>query len=71
MVVADYDPPTPLHAGNINSHMLFGLSGSKIVTTMCNGRVLMKDRELLGIDEAKAMADCRQAAKELADSING
>ncbi len=71
VVVADYDPPTPMHAGNINSHMLFGLSGSKIVTTMCNGRVLMKDRELLGIDEAKAMADCRQAAKELADSING
>lgn len=71
IVVAEYDPLTPMHAGNINGHMLFGMNGSKIVTTMINGKVLMKDRELLCIDEAKAMADCRQAAKELADSING
>ena len=31
----------------------------------------MKDREDLVCDEAKVMADCRQAAKELADDING
>lgn len=71
VVVAEYDPLTPMDAGNINGHMLFGMNGSKIVTTMCNGKVLYKDRELLCIDEAKAMADCRQAAKELAESING
>ena len=34
-------------------------------------QVLMKDREVLVCDEAKVMADCRQAAKELADDING
>ncbi|MDF2484604.1 MAG: chlorohydrolase [Herbinix sp.] len=71
VVVADYDPLTPLTADNINGHMLFGLNGSKIVTTMINGKVLMKDRELLFIDEAKAMADCRQQALNLAKSING
>lgn len=71
LVVADYDPLTPMDAGNMNGHLLFGMNGSKIVTTMCNGRVLMKDRQLTGIDEAKAMADCRQAARELSDSING
>lgn len=71
IVVAEYDPLTPMHAGNINGHLLFGMNGSKIVTTMINGKVLMKDRELFCIDEAKAMADCRVAAKALADSING
>ncbi|NMM61913.1 putative aminohydrolase SsnA [Clostridium sp. P21] len=70
IVVADYDPLTPLTADNINSHMLFGLNGSKIVTTMINGKVLMKDRELLFVDEAKAMADCRQQADLLRISIN-
>ena len=30
----------------------------------------MKDRELLVCDEKKIMADCRQAAKELAEDIN-
>lgn len=71
IVVADYDPLTPLHAGNINSHMVFGLTGSKIVTTMANGKLLMKDRELLVVDEAKAMADCRYQTELLEKSING
>lgn len=71
IVIADYNPLTPLTADNINSHMLFGLNGCKIVTTMINGKVLMKDRELLYIDEAKAMADCRQQADLLRISING
>jgi len=71
IIVADYNPLTPLNEGNIDSHMLFGLNGSKVVTTMINGVVLMKDRELLYIDEAKAMADCRQQAELLGKSING
>lgn len=70
IIVADYNPLTPLTPDNINGHMLFGLNGSKVVTTMINGKVLMKDRELIGIDEAKAMADCRQQAALLSKSIN-
>ncbi|MFP3154255.1 putative aminohydrolase SsnA [Lachnospiraceae bacterium ZAX-1] len=70
VVVAEYDPLTPLTKDNINGHMLFGMTGSKIVTTVANGKVLMKDRELLCVDEAKAMAECRVQAKELADRIN-
>jgi putative selenium metabolism protein SsnA len=70
IIVAGYDPLTPMTADNINSHMLFGLNGSKVVTTMINGKVLMKDRVLLNIDEAKAMSDCRQQADLLRISIN-
>lgn len=71
VVVIDYDPLTPMTADNINGHMLFGVNGAMTQTTICAGKVLMKDRELVGIDEAKAMADCRQAAAALAKSING
>jgi len=70
IIVADYDPLTPMTADNINSHILFGLNGSKVITTMINGKVLMKDRVLLNIDEAKAMWDCRQQAELLRKSIN-
>lgn len=70
VIVADYDPLTPLTKDNINSHMLFGLNGSKVVTTIINGKLLMKDRELLNIDEAKAMADCRAQTELLRKSIN-
>ena len=59
-----------MNAGNINGHLVFGVTGHDVVTTVANGKVLMKDRQLTQIDEEKIMADCRQAAAELADRIN-
>ena len=70
VIVVDYDPLTPMDASNCNGHLLFGVNGSMVRTTVCNGKVLMKDREVLVCDEEKVMADCRRAAKELADDIN-
>ena len=70
VIIVNYNPLTPMNAGNVNGHLLFGVTGHDVVTTVANGKVLMKDRRLTQIDEAKVMADCRQAAKELADRIN-
>lgn len=70
VIVMDYNPPTPLDANNINSHILFGMTGRCVTTTIANGKVLMQDRELKVVDEEKVMADCRQAAAQLAKSIN-
>ena len=71
VIVLDYVPLTPMDASNINGHTLFGLTGRHVVTTVCNGRVLMKDRELVAVDEEKVLADCRQEAAKLWKSING
>jgi len=71
IIVTDYNPLTPMSAGNVNGHILFGMTGRSVVTTIGNGKVLMKDRRLTMIDEEKVMADCRQAAADLAKSING
>ena len=70
IIVTDYNPLTPMDASNINGHILFGMTGRHVVTTICNGKVLMKDREMLVVDEEKAMADCRQEAAKLWKSIN-
>ena len=70
VIVTDYIPLTPMNGDNANSHILFGMTGRSVVTTVANGNVLMKDRILTGIDEEKVMADCRQAAAELARDIN-
>lgn len=70
VIVSDYIPLTPMDGDNCNSHILFGMTGRSIVTTVGNGKVLMKDRVLTGIDEEKVMADCRQAAALLAKRIN-
>ena len=71
VIVTDYIPLTPMDASNINGHILFGMTGRSVVTTVCNGKVLMKDRELIGIDEEKVMAEVRAEAKKLERSNNG
>ncbi|MGL5437871.1 MAG: putative aminohydrolase SsnA [Lachnospiraceae bacterium] len=71
IIVTDYIPPTPMRDTNCNGHILFGMTGRSVTTTIANGTVLMKDRVLTSIDEEKVMADCRQAAMEMAESING
>ncbi len=70
VIVLDYDPLTPMRADNVNGPLMFGTNGNNVVTTVCTGKMLMKDREILVCDAEKVMADCRQAAKELADDIN-
>ena len=48
LIVVDYDPPTPLTATNIDSHILFGVSGRSVRTTIIGGRIAMQDRVLPG-----------------------
>ncbi len=70
VIVMDYIAPTPLDDTNINGHILFGMNGRNVKTTIGNGKILMKDRIIQCVDEEKVLADCRQAAKALAKSIN-
>ena len=71
VIIVDYNPPTQLDASNINGHILFGMTGRDVVTTVANGRVLMKDREIKVIDVEEAMAKCREESAKLWHSING
>lgn len=63
IIVADYDPLTPINPGNLNGHILFGLTGRSIVTTIVNGKILMQDRVLTGLDEHEVFAKCREHAQ--------
>ncbi|MPM77294.1 putative aminohydrolase SsnA [bioreactor metagenome] len=71
VIVTDYDPLTPMDGGNVNGHILFGMNGRSVVTTVCNGKVLMKDRKVLVTDEKVVMQECRTSAAKLWKSING
>lgn len=65
VIVLEYDPLTPMKKENINSHLLFGMNGRNTITTIINGNLLMKDRELQHIDEAELMSQCREEALKL------
>lgn len=71
VIVADYDPLTPMHEGNVNSHILFGMNGRSVTTTIINGKVVMENRRLVGVDEAAIMAKSRESAAKLWNKING
>ena len=65
VIVVNYDPPTPLLAANSSSHLLFGVSGRSVDTSIIGGRIVMQERQLPGIDEPGIMAKARAAAAKL------
>ncbi|MDR2482827.1 MAG: putative aminohydrolase SsnA [Treponema sp.] len=69
IIIVDYQGPTPVNAGTINSHILFGVSGRHVDTTIINGKVIMRDRALINIDEEALMAKSREQARKLWERI--
>ncbi|MGQ9600480.1 MAG: putative aminohydrolase SsnA [Anaerolineae bacterium] len=65
VILVDYDPPTPLTAHNLPWHIIFGMDGTGVDTTIVAGRVLMRHRQLLTLDEAAIMARARELADRL------
>ncbi|MDR0527037.1 MAG: chlorohydrolase, partial [Spirochaetaceae bacterium] len=57
--------PTPVNENTINSHILFGITGRHVDTTIINGKIVMRERELVGIDEEALMAKSREHAAAL------
>ena len=69
VIVVDYDPLTPMNENNINSHILFGFTGKDVVTTIIDGKVIMQDRKLVGINEKEIFKTSREVAKKLWDRM--
>jgi len=65
IILLDYIPTTPLHAGNFPWHLIFGMDGGQVDTTMVGGKILMKDRRLLTLDEEAICARSRELAQKL------
>jgi putative selenium metabolism protein SsnA len=64
LIFVDYHPITPLTAGNLPWHILFGFHESMVTTTMVAGKLLMHRRELLTLDEAAIAYRSRELAAE-------
>jgi cytosine/adenosine deaminase-related metal-dependent hydrolase len=62
LVFLDYHPTTPLTAGNLPWHLIFGVEASMVTATVCAGRVLMRDRRLLTLDEEAVTRTSRALA---------
>jgi putative selenium metabolism protein SsnA len=65
LIFVDFHPFTPLSAGNLPWQIIFGIQESMITSTMVAGKFLMKDKELLTLDEEKIAAEARKIAPEI------
>jgi putative selenium metabolism protein SsnA len=65
IVLIDYFPPTDLNANNFLGHLIFGLVDATVDTTICNGKILMKNKKLVGLDEESIAQKTSQLASEL------
>ena len=65
LVLLDYYPTTPLTAGNLPWHLLFGVEASMVTATVCAGRILMRDRRLLTLDEEAITRKSRELAAQV------
>lgn len=67
IIFVDYLPYTDMNPGNLPWHILFGMHHSMVTMTMVAGKILMKDKELVNIDERKFFSDAYQMHKAVWD----
>jgi putative selenium metabolism protein SsnA len=65
LILVDYYPPTPLNRDNIWGHILFGIADAVVDTTIINGKIVMRNKELVNIDEDEIAAKSREFAAEV------
>jgi len=65
MAILDYIPPTPMDENNFLGHLIFGMTDSAVDTTVCRGKILMKNKQLLTMDEERLAARSRELAPQM------
>ena len=65
LAIIDYLPPTPLNEANFLGHLIFGMVDATVDTTVCKGKVLMKGKKILSLDEERITARARELAPKM------
>ncbi len=66
LIWVDYEPHTPLNAESWMGHVIYGISQSRVDTTICGGEILMWNGQLtLNVDETEVRTQARKLATSL------
>jgi cytosine/adenosine deaminase-related metal-dependent hydrolase len=65
LAILDYHPPTPLSEANFLGHLIFGLVDAVVDTTVCRGQILMRNKQVLTMDEERIAARSRELAPKM------
>jgi cytosine/adenosine deaminase-related metal-dependent hydrolase len=65
LAIIDYYPPTPLSEDNFLGHLIFGLVDAVVDTTVCRGKILMRGKKIVSMDEERLAAHSRELAPKM------
>jgi len=65
LIFVDYHPHTPLTPDNLPWQIVFGFNDGMVTSTIASGKVLMRDGELLTMDETAISAHARELARQV------
>ena len=71
IIVTDHIPFTGYDGSSIDEHILLGMSGGSVVTAMINGKLVMRDRRLLTVNEPQIRERAKASANKLWERIRG
>ena len=69
LITLDLDAPHLVPIYDIYSHLVYAAKASDVVDTVVNGRVLMRDRRLLTLDEEEVKAEARRYGRRVRESL--
>lgn len=69
LIVLDYPSPTEFEQNNFLGHFFFGLESKHIEHVISNGKLIVKDRKVLNIDEEGILKQSRVLSKKLWDKM--
>jgi len=65
LILIDYEPITEMTVDNLPWHIIFGFRDSMVTTTIVDGKLLMKDGELLNINEKEILNHAREVSRDV------
>lgn len=65
LVILDYDTPTEIQQNNFTGHFVYGIDSRHVESVISNGRLLVKDRKVLTVNEDEILQFAREMGNRL------
>jgi 5-methylthioadenosine/S-adenosylhomocysteine deaminase len=65
LILVDLDSPRIQPVYRVTSALVYNATGSDVDTVIVDGRIVMRNKQVLCLDEAALLAECRQVARHL------
>lgn len=70
LVIMDYDSPTLLKQSNFYGHFLFGLESRQVLHVISDGKLILKDRKIVNVNEEEILEKSREIACKLWEKMS-